>query len=139
MKSTNKTTLNKSPHNCNKFPSVTEVATPGEHRLGVRPTRGPRRAPRVRYRTSSPKPIPTHTVPAARLFFVFPCSAMCSSTWGIPEVGGGDNFLGSYRTLRRRAADLQPPGHYIILYCSILYYNEMCMYVCVYIYIYIYI
>ena len=33
-------------------------------------------------------------IPATRLFFVTLCVSVCSSTWGNPEVGGGDNFGG---------------------------------------------
>ena len=43
-----------------------------------------------------PKSYPHPRIPAARLFFVILCFSMFSSTWGNPEVGGGDNFLGSY-------------------------------------------
>ena len=41
---------------------------------------------------------PHPRIPAARLFYVFQCFPMLSSTWGNPEVGGGDNFWGSYPT-----------------------------------------
>ena len=42
-----------------------------------------------------PKTYPHPRIPAARLFSVFLCVPMFSSTWGNPEVGGGDNLLGS--------------------------------------------
>ena len=42
------------------------------------------------------KTYPHPRIPAARLFPVFLCFPMFSSTWGNPEVGGGANFWGSY-------------------------------------------
>ena len=42
-----------------------------------------------------PKTYPHPRIPAARLFSVFLCFPTFSSTWGNPEVGGGDNFWGS--------------------------------------------
>ena len=42
-----------------------------------------------------PKTYPHPRIPVARLFSVFLCFPMFSSTWGNPEVGGGDNFWGS--------------------------------------------
>ena len=42
-----------------------------------------------------PKTYPHPRIPAARLFSVVLCFPMFSSTWGNPEVGGGDNFWGS--------------------------------------------
>ena len=47
--------------------------------------------------SSSPKLIPIlGFLPAARLFFVILCYPVFSSTWGNPEVGGGDKLFGSY-------------------------------------------
>ena len=42
-----------------------------------------------------PKTYPHPRIPAARLFSVLLCFPMLSSTWGNPEVGGGDTFWGS--------------------------------------------
>ena len=46
--------------------------------------------------TSSRRTYPRPPIPAARLLLVSLCFSMFSSTCGNPEVGGGDNFLGSY-------------------------------------------
>ena len=43
-----------------------------------------------------PKTYPHPRLPAARLFVVILRFSVFSPTWGNPEVGGGDNFLGSY-------------------------------------------
>ena len=46
--------------------------------------------------SQQPKTYPHPRIPAARLFSVSLCLPMFSSTWGNPEVGGGDNCWGSY-------------------------------------------
>ena len=44
--------------------------------------------------SQQPKTYPHPQIPAARLFFVILCFSIFSSTWGNPEVGGGDNLFG---------------------------------------------
>ena len=50
----------------------------------------------IRTYIQQPNTYPHPRIPATRLFFVIPCFSPFSSTWGNPEVGGGDNFLDSY-------------------------------------------
>ena len=68
---------------------------------------------------------PHPPIPAARLFFVFQCFAVFSSMWGNPEVGSGDNFLGSYGNCSER-----PHLRKLRVVWK--------LYVCIYIYIYTY-
>ena len=63
---------------------------------------------RVRDESSQqPKTCPRPSIPAARLLFVFLSFSMLSFTWENPEVGGGDNFLGSYQAIHVEAAHPQ--------------------------------
>ena len=89
------------------FLSRGDILSPSRHRNG-RPARGrvPWKGRRIRLaapwhdrrlgKAQRPKTYPHPRIPAARLFFVILlCVSVFSSTWGNPEVGGGDNFLGS--------------------------------------------
>ena len=42
------------------------------------------------------KTYPHSRIPVARLFFLIMLFSVLCSTWGNPEVGGGDNLFGSY-------------------------------------------
>ena len=70
-------------------------------RLGQTPTDSDRlrqtdgHAESQRRVTQQAKTYPHSRIPAARLFFVILCFSVFSSTWGNPEVRGGDHFLGS--------------------------------------------
>ena len=50
-------------------------------------------------RSQQPKTYPHPPIPVARLLLGFLCFPVCSSMWGNPEVGGGDNISGSYDRL----------------------------------------
>ena len=57
--------------------------------------RNPHKTNEAVLENQQPKTYPHPRIPVARLFFVIPCFSEFSSTRGDPEVGGGDNLLGS--------------------------------------------
>ena len=68
--------------------------------------------------SQQPKTYPHPRIPAARLFFILAWFSVFYSTWGNPEAGGGDNFLGSQvpesdhlRTARGRSPRGVPAWH----------------------------